>query len=77
MRLQDNTTGIDRSHPLAVVVVGASGDLALKKIYPALFALFCQDLLPKQFHIVGFARSEMSNEGRKTDLPLCAGPAMR
>jgi len=53
---------IARSHPLAVVVVGASGDLALKKIFPALFALYCQNLLPGQFHIVGFARSEMSNE---------------
>lgn len=54
--------GIDRTHPLAVVVIGASGDLALKKIYPALFALHCQDLLPKTFHIVGFARSAMSDE---------------
>ncbi|MBX3176968.1 MAG: glucose-6-phosphate dehydrogenase [Candidatus Hydrogenedentes bacterium] len=53
---------IDRSHPLAVVVIGASGDLALKKIFPALFALYCQDLLPNSFHIVGFARSEMSVE---------------
>lgn len=54
--------GIDRSHPLAVAVIGASGDLALKKIYPALFALYCQDLLPKTFHIVGFARSDMTQE---------------
>lgn len=53
---------LNRSHPLAVVVIGASGDLALKKIFPALFALYCQELLPKQFHIVGFARSDMSNE---------------
>lgn len=53
---------IDRSHPLAVAVIGASGDLALKKIYPALFALFCQDLLPKTLHIVGFARSEMTTD---------------
>lgn len=58
--------GIDRSHPLAVVVIGASGDLALKKIYPALFALFCQDLLPKTFHIVGFARSEMGQDAFRT-----------
>jgi glucose-6-phosphate 1-dehydrogenase len=59
-------TVIDRSHPLAVVVVGASGDLALKKIFPALFALYCQDLLPKTFHIVGFARSEMSLDAFRT-----------
>lgn len=50
------------NEPLSVIVIGASGDLALRKIYPALFALYCQDLLPPQFHIVGFARSAMSND---------------
>ncbi len=32
---------------LSVVVVGASGDLAKKKIFPALFALYYEGLLPK------------------------------
>lgn len=32
---------------LSVTVVGASGDLAKKKIFPALFALFYEDCLPK------------------------------
>lgn len=31
---------------LTVVVVGASGDLAKKKIFPALFALYYENLLP-------------------------------
>ena len=43
---------------LAVIVLGGSGDLARKKIYPALFALYCQDRLPGDFAIFGFARSE-------------------
>jgi glucose-6-phosphate 1-dehydrogenase len=43
--------------PLTVVVVGASGDLARKKIFPALFALYCQGLLPRDVRIFGFARS--------------------
>lgn len=47
---------------LSIVVVGASGDLAQRKIYPALFALFCQGLLPDDLHIFGFARSNFSNE---------------
>ncbi len=42
---------------VSIIVVGASGDLARKKIFPALFALYCQDLLPEHFHIFGFARS--------------------
>lgn len=34
---------------LSVTVVGASGDLAKKKIFPALFALFYEDCLPKVY----------------------------
>lgn len=32
---------------LSITVVGASGDLAKKKIFPALFALFYEDWLPE------------------------------
>ncbi len=32
---------------LTVCVVGASGDLAKKKIYPALFSLYYDGMLPK------------------------------
>lgn len=48
--------------PLSMIIIGASGDLALRKIFPALFELFCQNLLPKDFHMVGYARSALSNE---------------
>ena len=37
--------------PLSMIIIGASGDLALRKIFPALFALYCQKLLPKDFHM--------------------------
>lgn len=60
--MPSNAAYLDRSKPLSIIVVGASGDLALKKIFPALFALFCQGYLPEQFHIVGFSRSGLSNE---------------
>jgi len=48
---------------LTFVTVGGSGDLARKKIYPALFALYCQGLLPKTFHVFGLARTPFSDEG--------------
>eukprot|EP00891_Asterochloris_glomerata_P002233 jgi/Astpho2/2233/fgenesh1_pm.00040_%23_32_t len=47
---------------LSIVVVGASGDLAKKKIYPALFALYVEGTLPEYFSIYGYARSKMSSE---------------
>ena len=45
---------------LNIIVVGASGDLARRKILPALFSLFAQRLLPAETRIFGFARSAMS-----------------
>jgi glucose-6-phosphate 1-dehydrogenase len=47
---------------LSICVVGASGDLAKKKIFPALFALYYQDMLPEHFTVFGYARSNMTNE---------------
>lgn len=44
---------------VSITVVGASGDLAKKKIFPALFALYYEDCLPKHFTIFGYARSKM------------------
>jgi len=51
-----------RHAPLTLVVVGASGDLAKKKTFPAIFSLFYHDLLPDDFVVYGFARREMSDE---------------
>ncbi|GMM35631.1 glucose-6-phosphate dehydrogenase [Saccharomycopsis crataegensis] len=44
------------------VVFGASGDLAKKKTFPALFGLYRQDELPKTTKIFGYARSKLTNE---------------
>lgn len=47
---------------VSITVVGASGDLAKKKIFPALFALYYEDCLPEHFTIFGYARSKMTDE---------------
>lgn len=47
---------------VSIIVVGASGDLAKKKIFPALFALFYEGCLPKHFTVFGYARSKMTDE---------------
>eukprot|EP00762_Andalucia_godoyi_P003874 ANDGO_08473.mRNA.1 Glucose-6-phosphate 1-dehydrogenase 3 len=54
------------AHHLSFVVLGASGDLAKRKIYPALFALYAQHLLPESFIVYGYARSSLSNADFKT-----------
>ncbi|KAH0860971.1 hypothetical protein HID58_089232 [Brassica napus] len=46
---------------VSITVVGASGDLAKKKIFPALFALYYEDCLPEHFTIFGYSRSKMTD----------------
>jgi glucose-6-phosphate 1-dehydrogenase len=53
---------------LSIVVLGASGDLAKKKTYPALMDLFHHKFLPKHVCIVGYARSAQSTEAFRTAL---------
>mmetsp|Transcript_5907 Transcript_5907/g.10279 ORF Transcript_5907/g.10279 Transcript_5907/m.10279 type:complete len:572 (+) Transcript_5907:58-1773(+) len=45
---------------LSICVLGASGDLAKKKTYPALFVLFNKGFLPKKLSILGYARSPLT-----------------
>ncbi|MDO9540901.1 MAG: glucose-6-phosphate dehydrogenase [Kiritimatiellia bacterium] len=54
--------------PLTVVIMGASGDLARTKIIPALYALYCQGYLPKNLRVVGYARSEFSDDAFRRKL---------
>lgn len=58
---KNSSSAPERNEPLSIVVIGASGDLAIRKIMPALFALHCQGRLPKPFRIVGYARSDLSS----------------
>jgi glucose-6-phosphate 1-dehydrogenase len=48
--------------PMAIVIFGASGDLTKRKLLPALYHLFMEGLLPARFAIVGYARSEMTDD---------------
>lgn len=54
---------------LSIVVLGASGDLAKKKTFPALFHLYKQELLPpNEVHIFGYARSKISDDELRNKL---------
>ncbi|MBT4153744.1 MAG: glucose-6-phosphate dehydrogenase (NADP(+)) [Candidatus Magasanikbacteria bacterium] len=45
-----------------ISIFGASGDLAKIKIFPSLYALAKQNRLPKDYLMVGFARTQMSHD---------------
>ena len=48
--------------PCAVVIFGASGDLAKRKLLPALHNLQAEGLIPDETSIVGTSRSQFTNE---------------
>nr|XP_060511797.1 glucose-6-phosphate 1-dehydrogenase [Panthera onca] len=49
-----------RSDTHIFIIMGASGDLAKKKIYPTVWWLFRDGLLPEDTFIVGYARSRLT-----------------
>ena len=51
-----------RPDPCAMVIFGASGDLAERKIIPALYYLKREGLLPDGFSVVGCGRTQFSDE---------------
>ena len=47
--------------PTTVVIFGASGDLARRKLLPGLFRLFHEGMLPENFAVIGYSRTELSD----------------
>ena len=45
-----------------LVIFGASGDLTKRKLIPALFELFRQNLLPDKFAVLGTSRTQLNDE---------------
>ncbi len=48
--------------PAVIVIFGATGDLTWRKLFPSLFSLYRNKLLPEKFCIVGASRSNYSHE---------------
>ena len=46
----------------SLVILGATGDLARRKLLPALFQLVCKGMFPANFRVVGMARSQYSDD---------------
>src|SRR5260370_24110947 len=50
------------AEPCTVILFGASGDLAKRKVIPAMYDLATHNALGPRYAIVGFARTAMSEE---------------
>lgn len=49
-------------HPTIFVIFGITGDLAARKLIPALLNLYTKKLLPQRFSIIGFSRRPMARD---------------
>jgi glucose-6-phosphate 1-dehydrogenase len=48
--------------PTSIILLGATGDLAKKKLLPALLDLFVRNALPENFNIIAFSRTQQTTE---------------
>jgi len=55
-------SSISPADPCTIVIFGASGDLARRKLVPALYGLAAQNCLARRFAIIGFSRTPMSDD---------------
>jgi glucose-6-phosphate 1-dehydrogenase len=51
-----------------IVIFGASGDLTARKLIPALYHLFKEQLMPATFRVAGFARREKTDASWRQEL---------
>src|ERR1700755_2361443 len=56
------------AEPCTVVLFGASGDLAKRKVIPAMYDLARHNALGSSYVIVGFARTPMNNESFRSSI---------
>jgi glucose-6-phosphate 1-dehydrogenase len=62
-------TGLSKhrgAQPTCVIIFGASGDLAARKLLPALYNLAVDSLLPADFHLIGFGRKPIADADFRT-----------
>ena len=57
-----------KTSPTIFVIFGGTGDLASRKLAPALYNLFLDGWMPSQFSIIGTGRTPLSDEQFRENL---------
>ena len=63
-------------HPFSFILFGASGHLSRVKIFPALYVLALKKRFPKDFTIIGYARTPMERSAFQEEFALSVRQAM-
>ena len=73
---EPRTATNDQPQFSSIVLFGADGNLATKKTFPTLFALWRKKLLPRDIVIVGYAREAMDTETFRKNIVRSRRPAV-
>ena len=68
--------GVQPPEPFTLVIFGATGDLAARKLLPALYGLWQGRFLPENFVIVGVARRGIAWGDAARRLAGCSSQSM-
>lgn len=49
-------------HSAIILLFGATGDLAKRKLFPALYSLYCDGYLPERFAVIGMGRKDLQRK---------------
>ncbi|KAG6599167.1 Inactive glucose-6-phosphate 1-dehydrogenase 4, chloroplastic, partial [Cucurbita argyrosperma subsp. sororia] len=60
--MSNRIVGDEEVPSLCIAVIGATGELATRKIFPALFALYYSGFLPENVGIFGYSRKNITDE---------------
>lgn len=60
--------GVQAPEPCTIVIFGATGDLAARKLLPALYGLCRRELLPERFAVVGVGRRDKNDDAFRKDV---------
>jgi len=71
--LESMTQGKKLEQPTSVVLLGATGDLAQKKLLSSLMDLYERGVLPDRFHVVAFSKDALTTEEYRTFVRTCIG----
>jgi glucose-6-phosphate 1-dehydrogenase len=75
--LQSGSNSISRPSGTAVVIFGATGDLNKRKLIPALYNLYVDGYLPKNFAIVGVSRTKLNDHEFRESLKVAVSEFSR
>ena len=71
--LGGNMDQISINEPNIFVIFGATGDLTYRKLVPAIYNLYIQNLLPEKFNFVCIGRRDFSQEDYRNNVKKSLG----